>query len=263
MNPYPTTLQFPSWDLQRALQALTRPPFEPLRSVSLHMLSIEVVFLVAITSARRVSELAALSTTTQTGTQMAHVRCEAGTPNLHQAVFRKIEAMFVSFHLSTLGNKMTSATLGRWIRACIAKAYQTLSVPVPRHITAHSTRSAATSAAWATQASLEEICRVATWISLSPFIRHYCLDSFASAQASCGPSCGHAGFGMSHSWTLVAASYNYLRTPFLSTLQESPAPPCTSGHDGQGRGGWCFYNGRLSLMTSEGDLNPFLDSLAA
>uniref|UniRef100_A0A2D4JA42 Uncharacterized protein n=1 Tax=Micrurus lemniscatus lemniscatus TaxID=129467 RepID=A0A2D4JA42_MICLE len=72
------------------------------------------------------------------------------------------------------------------MKATIAKAYKTQSLPVPRGITAHSTRSVATSAAWATQAPIAEICRVATWVSPSPFIRHHKIDVFASADASFG-----------------------------------------------------------------------------
>ncbi|KAM4018570.1 uncharacterized protein ACNLHF_007867 [Anomaloglossus baeobatrachus] len=49
------------WDLNRVLVALQKPPFEPLKEVSFSRLSQKVAFLVAITSLRRVSELAALS----------------------------------------------------------------------------------------------------------------------------------------------------------------------------------------------------------
>lgn len=54
--------RYPTWDLPRVLNALIRAPFEPLREVGLRFLSYKVTFLLAITSARRVSELAALST---------------------------------------------------------------------------------------------------------------------------------------------------------------------------------------------------------
>uniref|UniRef100_A0A2D4LRZ9 Uncharacterized protein n=1 Tax=Micrurus spixii TaxID=129469 RepID=A0A2D4LRZ9_9SAUR len=76
--------------------------------------------------------------------------------------------------------------IGRWLKATIAKAYEIQSLQVPRGITAHSTRSASTSAAWATQASISDICRAATWSSPSPFIRHYKIAVFASADASFG-----------------------------------------------------------------------------
>ncbi|XP_070591654.1 uncharacterized protein [Erythrolamprus reginae] len=61
-NTHPPPIRrFPTWDLTLVLQALTGPPFEPLRTVSLRFLSLKTIFLVAVTSARRVSELSALS----------------------------------------------------------------------------------------------------------------------------------------------------------------------------------------------------------
>lgn len=39
---------------------------------------------------------------------------------------------------------------------------------------------------WATQVSIEEICRAATWASPSPFIRNYKLNTYASAEAAFG-----------------------------------------------------------------------------
>ncbi len=51
----------PSWDLQLVLQALSGPPFEPLTSVGLELLSLKSAFLLAMASAKRVSELHALS----------------------------------------------------------------------------------------------------------------------------------------------------------------------------------------------------------
>nr|XP_025038644.1 uncharacterized protein LOC112545207 [Pelodiscus sinensis] len=54
-NPVP-----PVWSLDVVLDALMRPPFEPLVTVSLRFLTLKTVFLLAITSARRVSELSAM-----------------------------------------------------------------------------------------------------------------------------------------------------------------------------------------------------------
>lgn len=48
-------------DLNKVLSALTKAPFGPLRDMALRFLSFKVEFFVAITSARRISELAALS----------------------------------------------------------------------------------------------------------------------------------------------------------------------------------------------------------
>ncbi|XP_060539702.1 uncharacterized protein LOC132710196 [Pantherophis guttatus] len=221
---------FPTWDLNKVLSALTTSPFEPLRDVSLHFLSFKVSFLVAITSARRISELAALSSRkdlcifhhnrvvwldpsfipkinspfhrTQElvlpnfcPSPQHHLEQSWHTLDVRRALkiylrrtssFRKTEALFVSYQPASIGAKASAPMLGHWIHATISTAYQRQSLPVPHHITAHSTRSAATSVAWATQATLEEVCRAAAWMSISPFIRHYRVDSFASAEAAFG-----------------------------------------------------------------------------
>ncbi|XP_060545984.1 uncharacterized protein LOC132711324 [Pantherophis guttatus] len=57
----PVVHRFPTWDLNKVLTSLTKPPFEPLRDVNLKFLSFKVSFLVAITSTRHISELTSLS----------------------------------------------------------------------------------------------------------------------------------------------------------------------------------------------------------
>nr|XP_014437222.1 uncharacterized protein LOC106733090 [Pelodiscus sinensis] len=52
---------YPDWNLNLVLHRLMSPPFEPLATCSLKHLSLKVTFIVAITSARRVSELRALT----------------------------------------------------------------------------------------------------------------------------------------------------------------------------------------------------------
>lgn len=56
-----STTLFPDWDLTVVLGALCRPPFEPLESVDLKTLSLKTVLLVALTTAKRVSDIGALS----------------------------------------------------------------------------------------------------------------------------------------------------------------------------------------------------------
>ncbi|XP_048340536.1 transcriptional enhancer factor TEF-1 [Sphaerodactylus townsendi] len=57
----PVVHRFPSWKLNIVLTALTKHPFEPVRSIQLKWLRMKLLFLVAITSARSVSELRAMS----------------------------------------------------------------------------------------------------------------------------------------------------------------------------------------------------------
>ncbi|XP_056093378.1 uncharacterized protein LOC130072339 [Rhinichthys klamathensis goyatoka] len=51
----------PEWDLSMVLEALSQHPFEPLGSISLKLLSFKTALLLALASAKRVSELHALS----------------------------------------------------------------------------------------------------------------------------------------------------------------------------------------------------------
>ncbi|CAM4634752.1 unnamed protein product [Leuciscus chuanchicus] len=57
--PHPPSI--PSWDLSLVLSALQRPPFEPLQSAELKILSIKTVLLTALASIKRVGVLQAFS----------------------------------------------------------------------------------------------------------------------------------------------------------------------------------------------------------
>ena len=57
----PRVRQAAAWDLPLVLQALSKAPFEPMAGSSLRLLSIKTAFLLAVTTAKRVSELHALS----------------------------------------------------------------------------------------------------------------------------------------------------------------------------------------------------------
>lgn len=81
---------------------------------------------------------------------------------------------------------MSSSAISAAIRSCIREAYAALGLTPPVGIVAHSTRSVATSAAFANHASAEEICRAAAWSSLSTFIRHYKINTRDSADAAFG-----------------------------------------------------------------------------
>ncbi len=60
MNPLrPHTI--PPWDLPTVLRALKGPPFEPLQSSSLRVLSLKTALLLALASVKRVGDLQALS----------------------------------------------------------------------------------------------------------------------------------------------------------------------------------------------------------
>src|SRR5207253_7197085 len=56
-----TRLFFPKWDLALVLRSLLEAPYEPLATATLSVLTQKTVFLVALASGRRRSELQALS----------------------------------------------------------------------------------------------------------------------------------------------------------------------------------------------------------
>lgn len=60
LNPLPMA-KASSWDLSLVLQVLYKPSFEPMAMCLIRLLSIKIVFLIAIITARRLPELAALS----------------------------------------------------------------------------------------------------------------------------------------------------------------------------------------------------------
>lgn len=225
----PTVHRYPTWDLSLVLQVLTSPPFKPLGSASFRLLTLKMAFLIAVTSASRISELTALSVRQDLfifhpNRVMLHldpifvpkiniwfhraqeVILPGFCPNprypherlwhtldvrralrkyiKRTASFRWTKSLFVSFQPRSMGKKISPSTIGRWLKACIALAYKHQARPTSCCIMAHSTRSAATTMAWATQALILEICRVATWASPLPFIKNYKLDMFASAEAA-------------------------------------------------------------------------------
>ena len=58
-NP-PADKYIPTWNLALVLDALRKPPFEPLVSISLANLAVKTLFLIALSSGRRRSELHAM-----------------------------------------------------------------------------------------------------------------------------------------------------------------------------------------------------------
>uniref|UniRef100_A0A803JHX3 Tyr recombinase domain-containing protein n=1 Tax=Xenopus tropicalis TaxID=8364 RepID=A0A803JHX3_XENTR len=221
----------PPWDLNTVLVALTNPPFEPISIIEMQWLTWKTVFLVAISSARRVSEIGALSCNSPYlifHTEKAILRTRpsflpkvvspfhlneeivipsfCSTPKnakeekLHNidvvralhtyvertASFRKSDALFVIPSGSRKGFPASKATIARWIREAIRRAYISLQKPPPFRIKAHSTRAMGASWACRNMASAEQLCRAATWASVHTFTKHYRFDTFASAEAAFG-----------------------------------------------------------------------------
>ena len=92
------------------------------------------------------------------------------------AAFRRSEQLFVSFGGRARGLAASKQTLSRWIVDAIAAAYASKDLQCPLGIRAHSTRGMASSWAWSSGISIQDICMAAGWASPSTFVRFYNLE---------------------------------------------------------------------------------------
>ena len=221
-NP-PTKNLLPSWDLQLVLKMLRGPPFEPLRLCPLKWLTLKTVFLVAIVSARRCSEIQALGRVCPyfrkeaTGVRVRPVPgflSKTATPwHLGQDIllpeFRQVKALCVKrsimeyikrtkdkigeeeIHLFVAhGGKckykaVTKRTISGWLVKLIKKAYSLAGKAMPV-VKAHSTRGTRSSWALFNGASIIDIMKAADWRSKSSFANHYGLDLWKQREGKFG-----------------------------------------------------------------------------
>ncbi|KAG8579202.1 hypothetical protein GDO81_010753 [Engystomops pustulosus] len=94
--------------------------------------------------------------------------------------------LFIQFQGKNKGRKASKATIARWLRLAIASCYDLQKIQIPSGIRAHSTRAMSTSWAERRGASLDQICRAATWSSSTTFSKHYRLDLHLSKDLSFG-----------------------------------------------------------------------------
>ena len=87
--------------------------------------------------------------------------------------FRTSDQLFVCHGGKLKGKALSKQRLSHWIVDAIALAYQQQGRPCPLGVTAHSTRSVASSWALAHGASLTDICRAAGWATPNTFARFY------------------------------------------------------------------------------------------
>ena len=215
----------PSWDLLEVLEVLRNPPFAPTSSLNLKNLTLKTIFLVAITSARRVSEIQALgrfspflrfeaqnvvlntipgflsktANPSNLGSDLIlpcfceHVKelCVKCTVSHYVKITGaqgcKSDRLFVAFGDACKGQAVTSRTIAGWIVRVIRIAYDIKGLPPP-DVRAHSTRSAATSWGLFQKASLQCIIAAADWRQTSTFIKHYRLHIWKKDRAQFGLS---------------------------------------------------------------------------
>ena len=223
MNNPPVRTLLPSWELSILLEYLQGHPFEPLHRASLGDVTLKTVFLTAITSARRVSELGSLGRVApyirweSAGVRLrtvpnflpktatpAHLGRDIFLPrflaNRKLCVFRCLKRylqitedfidnsefhMFVCHGGKRRGKAASKQTISNWIVKVIKNAYEAKGETAP-DIKAHSTRGTATSWALFNQASFNAVMQAADWRQKSTFVKHYALDLWKQKDTEFG-----------------------------------------------------------------------------
>ncbi|KAL0154164.1 hypothetical protein M9458_050623, partial [Cirrhinus mrigala] len=220
----PVRPRVPSWDLSVVLEALCRPPFEPVEEISDRFLSIKTVLLLALYSLKRVGDLQALSVAPSfldfaPGLSKAFLYPRPGyIPKVPSSTPRPVvlqafcpppfqdsdqqklncmcpvRALDAYVHRAARWRKSdqllvccfpaTKQTLSRWIVDAICSAYEASDLPPPLGVRAHSTRSMAASKAFLAGVSMQDICNTAGWSTPLTFVRFYDLDLRVSPGSS-------------------------------------------------------------------------------
>lgn len=192
------------WDLSTVLDALTDRPFEPLSQLELRVLLLKMALLLALASAKWVSDIHALSVNPtcmrfSMGDSKVLLRpnpafmpmvFNPATLNLpielsafypppfsseehvrawcmdKTAGLRKLEQLFVSWGTSHLGKPLTKQHLSCWIVEAISLACESKGLQPPSGLRAYSTRGIATSWALFQGVSMEDICAAARFYRL-------------------------------------------------------------------------------------------------
>lgn len=215
----------PSWDLGVVLDAITRAPYYPLHLCTLKHLTLRTVFLLAITSARRASELHALTVerlvrhgggytahvaegflpkvasdwhvnlplefpaTAESDDQELRKLCVASSLDAYVAATQSIRAdspqLLVCYGEEKLGQPVSRQRVSTWLKEVILDAHHRQGVRAG-HVVGHDTRRAAASWAHVAGVAPRTICEAAMWKSSNVFARHYKLDLMHSDHAEVG-----------------------------------------------------------------------------
>ena len=216
----------PSWELDWVLSALKEPPYFPLETASLKELTLRTVFLVALTSARRASEIHAIQSDTlqfhSTGVSAFlnpafipkvnsawHINQAIELPAMHTeedselrkfclrrqlrvylnrtASFRTPQGqLFLCYGGSRKGKPVSKIRISQWLKELINDCYERHSKAQPLGVKGHQVRKQATSWADAAGVDPQTICDAATWKTPHTFARHYQLDLQHGKRASFG-----------------------------------------------------------------------------
>ena len=207
----PVRTLVPEWDLKKVLDMLSAEPFEPIDTISLENLTLKSVFLVAVSTFKRCSDLEALRV------DEGHMKVvPEGIVCLREGLAkqdrpghfgkkilipcfkenqlvdpkRAVESyikstsdvrtnknkncLFLSY--KTPHNPVSRQTISSWITKVIKRAYADSELTVK----AHSTRAIGTSWALGKGASLQAVLEAADWSQASTFKKHYYRDIYST-----------------------------------------------------------------------------------
>ena len=226
-----TRSRTPQWCLELVLKTLTKPPYFPVdkrRTDWRKLLTRRAVFLTAITSARRTSELHAIQRVDLTGVDVRlwldptfkpkinkewHRNCpivvpamfEEKDPYLSKLCVRTAlkdylnatktlragadtSNLFLCHGKKYQGKPASRKTISRWLVETVNDSYEKNGLEKPFKVTGHQVRGQA--ASWAVHAGLDPqtICDAATWASQATFAKSYSLNVAYQKQARFGRS---------------------------------------------------------------------------
>ncbi|XP_068201627.1 uncharacterized protein [Palaemon carinicauda] len=209
----PRTSRVPQWDVAKVLNVLSCPPYEPLKDVLDKDLTLKAIFLLALASAKRVSELHGLSfevshskgwkffpefvAKTQ-NPAIADPRfeefsipaiprsdnlsdlllCPVRTIRKYLSRTAKLRPVVKSLFVSTglVKKAVSKNTISFWLRQVIRRAYENEGSTVPGTPRPHDIRGLSTSLAFGTNMAVSQILRAGTWARQSTFTAHYLKD---------------------------------------------------------------------------------------
>lgn len=202
----PVVKLIPEWDLHKVLKFISKPPFEPLTMSPLKYLTWKAVFLAAITTFRRSSDLQALRLGTgnvsiqnrgvtfirqglSKSDRPNHINAKIFVPAFKEdkkldptrvlkfylkktKEFRKDENSGLFLSVNNPHNPVTSQTISKWLVKIIKLAY----ADVDMKVKGHSTRAIGPSWALYNGASMKSILEAADWSKESTFVKFYLRD---------------------------------------------------------------------------------------
>lgn len=220
-----TKAHFPKWDLAVVLTTLVSDIFEPLQTCGFKELTFKTVFLTALATGRRRSEIHAFSATdaqfsdgsvslcTFPGFLAKNqlpsvVSCPISVPSLKGQDVNPLlcpvralriylervnprrkgrKRLFIS-HLDSYEKEISCDSISRWIVQTIKLAYAVNKLELGS-VNAHEVRALASSWAWSNRVPLDDVIKAGFWSSENSFIRFYLRETstMANSLASLGP----------------------------------------------------------------------------